>query len=710
MSHNTARRLRQPMTEPLEARLVLAATVVSALPDLFVQPGAAQQTIALVNHLDDPLTTGKFVHVETTQGDIHIQLYDQAAPLTVANFLSYADADLYNGTFFHRAVTGFVLQGGGFRFNGGNTEHIPTFPPVVNEFSPTRSNVRGTVAMAKVGGDPNSATSEFFFNVANNGEPPPNGLDYQNGGFTVFGNVLFGNMSLVDGIMNLPRVGNVPVADAGAGVTSSNVVRINSVEAEQGTDVTYAATSSNPGAVGVAVVNGQLQLTYGSSPGVSTVTVSATDAFGNTVTDTFTVGVGATEVVVGNGGARQLQFADSDGTFNTISVTGGTATVTLVGTDLVTTPGGTTTTVTGTIPGIAGVTFTSSTAATRLRITSAGGNGAVNLTNLTAGDLGQIDARGTVLTGAGQLGSADRVRLAGITGGELEITGTAVAPQLRIGSLSDAEVSSSAAISRFDANTVFGDSEITAPGVGRLTVVDRMEGELNLTDGAAGLAQARVGTLAADWNVAGPVGKVTVNADQTADSIVSVSNAVAGWTVRGAMRGGLFAQNLLSAKLGTMEAAEIDIAGGAIGADVVKFSAGSMTDSEVRADRNILSARVAGAMTRSFLFAGVRDDVAAPFATGDFDNPASVIANVRVGSFADSGVAAPTITKGQLGSTTDTPGTSDLFGVTADTIGSLRFVLDATPVTLTAADDQGDVDATFATVGVAPANFDVTVV
>jgi cyclophilin family peptidyl-prolyl cis-trans isomerase len=141
------------------------------------------------------------VRLETNLGIIDVGLFDADAPATVTNFLTYAALRHYDGVIIHRSVVNFVVQGGGYRFLGPNSvDHIFTLPPVVNEFSPTRSNLRGTIAMAKLGGDPNSATSEWFFNLADNSA----NLDSQNGGFTVFGQVLGAGMDVVDAIAALP--------------------------------------------------------------------------------------------------------------------------------------------------------------------------------------------------------------------------------------------------------------------------------------------------------------------------------------------------------------------------------------------------------------------------------------------------------------------------------------------------------------------------
>ncbi|WP_372524007.1 peptidylprolyl isomerase [Sulfuricaulis sp.] len=150
------------------------------------------------------------VQIESNLGGFNVELYDTQAPLTVANFLNYVNRGDYNNTVIHRsAVSGtppvpFVIQGGGYRCClFGTLYHFPTDPPVLNEFDPSRSNVRGTIAMAK-SADPNSATSEWFINLGDNSAA----LDDINnsGGFTVFGRVLDPGMNVVDAIASLPIV------------------------------------------------------------------------------------------------------------------------------------------------------------------------------------------------------------------------------------------------------------------------------------------------------------------------------------------------------------------------------------------------------------------------------------------------------------------------------------------------------------------------
>lgn len=129
---------------------------------------------------------------------VDVALYDGQTPANVANFLDYVKGDHYNGTFIHRSDEGFVIQGGGYVSTADGFEHIPTFDPVVNE--PSRSNVRGTIAFAKKGGQPDSATAEWFFSVGDNSA----NLDFQNGGFSAFGEVLGDGMEVIDEINGLP--------------------------------------------------------------------------------------------------------------------------------------------------------------------------------------------------------------------------------------------------------------------------------------------------------------------------------------------------------------------------------------------------------------------------------------------------------------------------------------------------------------------------
>jgi len=140
------------------------------------------------------------VRVETVIGDFEINLYDNDTPETVANFLDYVQNGEYTDSFVHRSVPNFVVQGGGFRTDlNAVISTIPTNPSVVNE--PVFSNLRGSISMAKLGNDPNSATSQWFINLADNS----GNLDAENGGFTVFGEVTGNGMSVVDSLAALPR-------------------------------------------------------------------------------------------------------------------------------------------------------------------------------------------------------------------------------------------------------------------------------------------------------------------------------------------------------------------------------------------------------------------------------------------------------------------------------------------------------------------------
>ncbi|MDR4520860.1 MAG: peptidylprolyl isomerase [Nitrosomonas sp.] len=137
-------------------------------------------------------------------GQFCMELLERQAPGTVANFIRYIDSGAYAQSIFHRSVPGFVIQGGGFKVTGSDTgakvSVVDVFDPIKNEFG--ISNTRGTVAMAKVGRDPDSATSQWFVSLADNSA----NLDNQNGGFTVFAKILYDGMAIFDTIAALQRV------------------------------------------------------------------------------------------------------------------------------------------------------------------------------------------------------------------------------------------------------------------------------------------------------------------------------------------------------------------------------------------------------------------------------------------------------------------------------------------------------------------------
>ena len=163
----------------------------------------APTTVDLTGVFDDPNIVTSQVQIHTSGGDVNVDLLEEDAPQTVQNFYNYVNSGAYDNSIFHRLASGFVLQGGGFKYNDkvnadstatppivaspASITAIPTNPAVKNEFDGTnRSNLVDTIAMAKLDGDPDSATNQFFFNLANNSS----NLDNQNGGFTVFGRLV----------------------------------------------------------------------------------------------------------------------------------------------------------------------------------------------------------------------------------------------------------------------------------------------------------------------------------------------------------------------------------------------------------------------------------------------------------------------------------------------------------------------------------------
>jgi len=190
----------------MEKYLVLLVAV-AAFAVLFSgyagQQAPAAQNLSTVNHT--MANTTETVVLETSMGNMEIELNREKAPKTVENFISYVKSGFYNGTVFHRVMKGFMVQGGGFTPDAKEKE---TLAPIKLESGNGLSNLRGTVAMARTP-DPDSATSQFFINAVDNGF-----LDRSAGnpGYAVFGKVVKG-MDVVDKISSAQTSTKGPYSD-----------------------------------------------------------------------------------------------------------------------------------------------------------------------------------------------------------------------------------------------------------------------------------------------------------------------------------------------------------------------------------------------------------------------------------------------------------------------------------------------------------------
>lgn len=172
---------------------------------------------------------GPKVQFETTAGSFVIEVDEQNAPITAANFLAYVDEGFYDGVVFHRVIPGFMAQGGGFVSDGGAYVEKPTKAPIQNEAANGLANVKGSVAMARTS-DPHSAGSQFFINFKDNAFLNHTSKTPQGWGYAVFGQVVEGvdavdamafesttqkvlTMRLPDGRTVEAPAGDVPVKD-----------------------------------------------------------------------------------------------------------------------------------------------------------------------------------------------------------------------------------------------------------------------------------------------------------------------------------------------------------------------------------------------------------------------------------------------------------------------------------------------------------------
>ncbi len=151
------------------------------------------------------------ITLQTTHGDIKIELDTEHTPKTAQNFLTYAKEGFYEGTIFHRVINGFMIQGGGF---DAKMEQKQTRATIENEADKGQKNKRGTIAMARTS-DPHSASAQFFINVADNDFLNFSAKSANGWGYCVFGKVIEG-MDVVDKIKAVPTAthaghGDVPV-------------------------------------------------------------------------------------------------------------------------------------------------------------------------------------------------------------------------------------------------------------------------------------------------------------------------------------------------------------------------------------------------------------------------------------------------------------------------------------------------------------------
>ena len=312
---------------------VLLPPVVAAFPAQNIALGTPA-IVSLTGKFTDPdASSAARVNTNLTAngGNMDFILFDSATPLHVANFMGYATRGDYVNTVFHRTIAGFITQGGAFRADTAPTAFlaVPTQAQVTNE--PGISNVRGTVALAKLGNQPSSGTNQFFVNLANNG----GNLDFQNGGFTAFGRVTAPGMAVADAMATLPSGDyNVTVggtdnvfedfpfnaASAPATMNNTQAVKINSVTALPVLSYTLVS-NSNPSVATASITGTDLSLTP-IALGSTILVIRAIDLEGLTVEHSVSISVNGTYAswavaeALPIGQDEMLHDADTDGTTN----------------------------------------------------------------------------------------------------------------------------------------------------------------------------------------------------------------------------------------------------------------------------------------------------------------------------------------------------------------------------------------------------------
>jgi cyclophilin family peptidyl-prolyl cis-trans isomerase len=307
-------------------------TLSQPLPNQAVALGASAITVDLRNYFTIPGVTGQVAQFDTVLGKINVELLANDAPLNVANFLNYVNRGAYTNTFIQRSVAGFVIQGGGYFLQGNSISAIAADAPVKNEFKD--SNLRGTMAMAKTAAGPDTATNQWFFNLADNSA----NLDNQNGGFTVFARVIGTGMTVVDAIAAVTTYNETTVLGADfsqlplltGNLTAADLVLIRSIttvpiyptSGASTSVLSFAGQSFNSTIASVTFNQSNLVITPSSTAtGTATISVTASDTNGNVITGSFTVTVAAsvTAPIITTPPASQYVPPGSNVTFSVVA-------------------------------------------------------------------------------------------------------------------------------------------------------------------------------------------------------------------------------------------------------------------------------------------------------------------------------------------------------------------------------------------------------
>ncbi len=310
VSGNMTLRIRPPAGSPTD---VSGASTNISIP----LGGTCSVDLSTLFHDPD---AGSAVRLQTNlsgNNTIDVLLYPDSTPETVANFLKYVDAGDYDGTIFHRSIAGFIVQGGGFYPTAPPSQFYSVPPRTSPKNEPGISNTRGTIAMAKIADLPDSATTNFFFNLDDNHE----NLDNQNQGFTAFGRVSASSLAVMDALAAKPTktytvavdgtnqsFANCPMNAVSAPASMDNTKVLQILSARRIPVLSYAFPSSPSSEVADVVLNGDILNLSGLKPGTKDLDLEITDLDGNKITRTLHLTVGQTAPDSQNGTASIFQF------------------------------------------------------------------------------------------------------------------------------------------------------------------------------------------------------------------------------------------------------------------------------------------------------------------------------------------------------------------------------------------------------------------